>query len=148
MDSVMHTLPETYHGLEKKEGRNLTWLWRKSRCSGCFGDMSANRCKWWLIVITAWRKSVQTTRIHLKSKSAMDIPWRNRAWQWSSSWESKVQKASKGWLDDEGTKDVQGFLKFCAEFCYLIKMQNERVKFFLIVAAILFVSRVVKWAEK
>ena len=32
---------------------------------------------------------------------------KNRARGWGSSCESKAQKASKGWLDDEGTFDSQ-----------------------------------------
>lgn len=42
-----------------------------------------------------------------------------------------VQNASKGWLDDEGTKSARGFLKILAENAKDVKMAIERESEFL-----------------
>ena len=51
---------------------------KKNGCRASFEIASTNSCQWWLMMMNACRKSVQTAQIYFKSKSAMAIPWRNR----------------------------------------------------------------------
>ena len=130
MDSAKQTLSNTWHGLEKKDSWNLTWLWRKSWNSDGLDVSSSNRGPQCLIMMDSWRSSAQNHQIQLKSNFTMNVASCSSNKKQCYSKEIGLQTSSKLLVDDENTKPTRGFLKILAEIPIKQKCKKEKMKVF------------------
>lgn len=126
MNSVIHILPETHHGLKKKVGRKTYLVVKKKWISGCLCVIAWNRGRLWSMLKNSWRSFAQTSLKQTGSNFAIGRDWCSSCLSFVHSHPKNVENALKMLAIEENTKGSCGLWWFWAEIVLEQSCKNER----------------------